>query len=120
MMSKGNDNGALKLLTENMSNEIFPLTGKTLKMLKPKHPGANEPLQEVVLQGPIRPVHPTVYEDMNEFLIFNAAMLTKGGSGPSGLDAVVGEKSLHHVLSEQQQHHLNCARRLHCLLKDSG
>ena len=56
-------------------------------MLKPKHPGANEPLQEVVLQGPIRPVHPTVYEDMNKFLIFNAAMPTKGGSGPSGLDA---------------------------------
>ena len=87
MMSKGNDNGALKLLTENMSDEVSLLTGKTLKMLKPKHPGANEPLQEVVLPGPIRPVHPTVYEDMNEFLIFNAAVLTKGGSGPSGLDA---------------------------------
>ena len=49
MMSIGNVNGALKLLTENMSNGIFPfLTDKTLKMLKQKHPEANESLQEVV------------------------------------------------------------------------
>ena len=86
MMSKGNVNGALKLLTENMSNGILPLTDKTLKMLKQKHPKANELLQEVLLQGPTRPVHPIVYEDMDESLILKAAMLTKGGSEPSGLD----------------------------------
>ena len=51
MMSKGNVNGALKLLTENMSNGILPLNDKTLKMLKQKHPEANEPPQEVLLQG---------------------------------------------------------------------
>ena len=87
MMSKGNVNGALKLLTENMSNGILPLNDKTLTMLKQKHPEANEPPQEVLLQGPTRPVHPIVYEDMDESLILKAAMLTKGGSGPSGLDA---------------------------------
>ena len=43
MMSKGNVNGALKILTENMSNEILPLNDKTLKMLKQKHPEVNEP-----------------------------------------------------------------------------
>ena len=52
MMSKGNVNGALKILTENMSNEILPLNDKTLKMLKQKQPEANEPPQEVLLQGP--------------------------------------------------------------------
>ena len=87
MMSKGNVNGALKLLTENMPNEILPLNDKTLHMLKQKHPEANERPQEVLLQGPARPVHPIVYEDMDESFIFKAAMLTKGGSGPSGLDA---------------------------------
>ena len=51
-MSNGNANGALKLLTENMSNEQ--------KLTK-----ANEPSSEILLQGPIRPVHPTVYEDMD-------------------------------------------------------
>ena len=87
MMSKGNVNGALKLLTENMSNGILPLNDKALTMLKQKHPEANEPPQEVLLQGPTRPVHPIVYEDMDESLILKAAMLTKGGSGPSDLDA---------------------------------
>ena len=87
MMSKGNVNGALKLLTENMSNGILPLNDKTLTMLNQKHPEANEPPQEVLLQGPTRPVHPIVYEDMDESLILKVGMLTKGGSGLSGLDA---------------------------------
>ena len=87
MMSKGNVNGALELLTENMSNGILPLNDKTLKMLKQKHSEANEPPQEVLLQGRTWPGHPIVYEDMDQSLILKAAMLTKGGSGPSGLDA---------------------------------
>ena len=49
MMSKGNINGALKVLTENMSNGILPLNDKTLTMVKQKHPEANEPPQEVLL-----------------------------------------------------------------------
>ena len=32
LMRKGNVNGAFKHLTENMPNEILPLTSKTLKM----------------------------------------------------------------------------------------
>ena len=43
LMGKGNVKGALKVLTENVSNGILPLTDKTLKMLKQKHPEANEP-----------------------------------------------------------------------------
>ena len=74
-------------MTENIPNGILPLNDKTLKMLKQKHPEANEPPQEVLLQGPVRPVHPIVYEDMNESPILKAAMLTKGGSAPSDLDA---------------------------------
>ena len=87
MMSKGDFNRALKLLTENMSNGILPLTDKTGKMLKQKHPEAKEAPQEVLLQGPTRTVHPIEYEDMEESLILKAAMLTKGESGPAGLDA---------------------------------
>ena len=87
MINKGNVKGALKLLTESMSNGMLPLNDKTLTMLKQKHPKANEPPQEVLLQGSTRPIHPILYENMDESLILKAAMLTKGGSGPSGLDA---------------------------------
>ena len=69
-----------------MSNGILPLNDKTLEILKQKHPEGNEPPQEVLLQRPVRPVHPIVYEDMHESLILKAAMLTKSGSEISGLD----------------------------------
>ena len=37
-MSKGNVNGAIKLLTNKMDNGILPLNEETLKMLRQKHP----------------------------------------------------------------------------------
>ena len=40
--SKGNVNGALKLLANIMSNGILPLSNKTLELLKHKHP---EPME---------------------------------------------------------------------------
>ena len=40
MMNKGDIDGPLKLLTENMLSEILPLNEKTLKILKQKHPEA--------------------------------------------------------------------------------
>ena len=40
---------------------------------------------EILLQGPKQPVQPIVPEDMGKLFILEAAMLTKGGSGPSGL-----------------------------------
>ena len=78
MMSKGNVKRVLKLLTENMSNRILPLNDKILEMLKQKYPEANKSPQEALLQGPTQPVHPIVYEDMDESLTLKAAILTKG------------------------------------------
>ena len=67
LMSKGNVNGALKLLTKNVSNGFLPL--------------------KVLIEGPVRKIHPVVCNDFDESLILKAAMLMKGGSGPSDLDA---------------------------------
>ena len=72
IMNKGSVNGALQLSTENMSNGLLPLKQKQ------KHPEANEPFQEVLLQRQTRSVHPVVYEDTNESLILKAAILRKG------------------------------------------
>ena len=84
LISKGNLNGALKLLMNNMLNGILPLTDETLQLLKQKHP---ESPPEVLIEGPITKIHSVVYDDNDESLILKAAMLTKGGSTPSGLDA---------------------------------
>ena len=70
-----------------MSNGNLLLNDKALHMLKQKHPEANEPPQEVLIQGLTRRVHSKIYKDMDESLILKAEMLTKGGTGPSSIDA---------------------------------
>ena len=38
LMQKGNVNGALKLLTNNMSNGILPLTDEIVHLSRTRHP----------------------------------------------------------------------------------
>ena len=87
LITKGNVNGTLKLLRNGMPNGILPLYDKTLNLLKQKHLEPKESSPETLLQGPFRPIHPVAYDDIDESLVMRALMLTKGGSGPSGLDA---------------------------------
>ena len=87
LMQKGNVNGALKLLTNNMSNGVLPLNDATLNQIKIKHPEGKDASPDVLLHGPIKRIHPVAYEDIDESLILKAATQTKGGSGPSGMDA---------------------------------
>ena len=86
LMQKGNVNGALRLLTNNMNNEILPLIDETLHLLHTKHPEMQNAHEEVLLQGPIKQVLPVVYEALNETLVSKAALKIKGGHGPSGFD----------------------------------
>ena len=87
LMQKGNVKGVLKLLTNNMSNGILPLTDETFQFLHAKYPESKEATPDVLFQRPIRQVHTVVYDDIDEVLVMKAAVKTKGGSGPSGLDA---------------------------------
>ena len=70
-----------------MNNGILPLTDETLQLLHAKHPERKETTPDVLLQGPIRQVHPVIYDDIDEAFVMKAAMKTKGCSGPSGLVA---------------------------------
>ena len=87
LMSQGNVNGALKLLTDNMDCGILPLNKETLELLVQKHQEPREPSPKILIQGPTKPIHPVAYADMDESVIMKALMLRKDGSGPSGLDA---------------------------------
>ena len=77
LMSKGNVNGTLKLLTNNMSNGILPLTDAKLQPRKQKHPESREPPPEVLIEGSVRKINPAVYVDVRESLVLKALMLTK-------------------------------------------
>ena len=85
-MQKGNVNGALKLLTNKMSNGILPLTEETLSQLEIKYPDNRDASDDVLLNDPIKEIHPIVFDPVVEEMVLRAASITKGGSGPSGLD----------------------------------
>ena len=85
-MSKGNVNGAMKLLTNNMENGILPLDSDTIKLLRQKHPEARNADEDILLPDIPEKIHPIRYEDLTPELIRESSMRTKGGAGPSGLD----------------------------------
>ena len=70
-----------------MSHGILPLKKETLGLLIQKHPESEEATKDVILQGPIKEANPIVFETIDESLILKSAQATKGGSGPSGMDA---------------------------------
>ena len=81
-MQKEKVNGAVKLLTNNMSNGILLLTDETLLrtyLLRTKHPEMQNAHEEVLLQEPIKQVHPVIYEAIDKALISKAALKMKGG-----------------------------------------
>ena len=86
-MQKGSVNGALKILTINMSGGILRLTYETLQLLELKHPDAKDTSQQALLHKPIQKLHPIVYEEIDVELIKKEAIRTKEGSDSSGLDA---------------------------------
>ena len=86
-MQKENVNGALKLLTDNMDHGILPLNDDTISKLKMKHPQASAPDPTILLPDEGLNIHPVRYEDITAEEVRKAAINTKGGSGPSGLDA---------------------------------
>ena len=77
LMSKGNVNGALKLLTNNMSNRVLPLTDAKRQPLKQKHRESREPPPELLIEGSVRKINPVVYNDIRESLILKASILKK-------------------------------------------
>ena len=93
-MQKGDLNSAIKVLTNNMSGGVLPLNDETLKTLHDKHPQGKDIDDNIMLQGPIKPIHPIVYNAIDETTIIKAVKMTKGGAGPSGMDAMSWRKPL--------------------------
>ena len=50
LSKKGNINGAIKLLTNNMQNGVLPLNEKTLELMRQKHPKVSPATESVLLK----------------------------------------------------------------------
>ena len=51
-IQKGNVNGKIKLLKNNMQGGVFPLNKETINLLRQKHPKSQNPNEDFLLQGP--------------------------------------------------------------------
>ena len=70
-----------------IKGSILPLDDKTLSFLQQRHPALSELNEKVFLRGEEPSVHPVVFADIDENIVKEVALKTKGGSGTSGLDA---------------------------------
>ena len=86
-MRKGNIHNAMKLLTNNMKNGVLPLNKKTLEQLKQKHPQRRDADPEIMLPDKPEEIHPIKFDSIDAENVRKAALKTRGGAGPSGLDA---------------------------------
>ena len=86
-MKKSKVNAALKLLTNNMKDGILPLNIQTLNSLKEKHPESKVGSIDILLTDISQRVHPIKFAGIDEEMVRKAAIKTKGGSGPSTMDA---------------------------------
>ena len=79
-MQKDNVDSAFKLITNNMQNEILPLTEATLKLLKQKHPKPAPSTEEVLLLDRPESIHQIKYKNINADVVRNAVLKTQGVS----------------------------------------
>ena len=87
LMKRGKTSAAIKLLTANMEGGILPLNEETLNLLHEKHPEPSEMSIDALVDHIPEDIHSVVFDAIDGESIIKSAIKTKGGSGPSGLDA---------------------------------
>ena len=86
-MNKGNINSAIKILSNNMENGILSLNDTTFNLLNQKHPCERKAGKQFLFDDIRQSIHKIKYECIDAEVIRNTALRTRGGSGPSGMDA---------------------------------
>ena len=83
----GQVNSALRYLSDDQGGGILPLSDDVMEQLKEKHPEPQGVQLGSLLFGPIKDVPDTLYYEINGDMVRDAALITKGSGGPSGVDA---------------------------------
>ena len=87
LMFQGKVHAALRLLDKESSLGVASLNDKTMEDLRNLHPKAEPANNETLLPGEVPYFDPVIFCNIDEAAIATAATRTKGGAGPSGLDA---------------------------------
>ena len=86
-MSKRNESSAIKLVSNNMKGGALPLNKETKDLIKVKHPVGKAASEDTKLHGPLPTIENIIFDIINDSMVLEAAKITKGGSGPSRMDA---------------------------------
>ena len=87
LVMSGQINSALRYLSGENRGGVLPLTDDVMKQLREKHPGAQEAQLGTLVFGPTEQVHDSIFQQINEEMVREAALKTKGSGGPSGVDS---------------------------------
>ena len=87
LMFEGKVTAAVRMICDQESKGLLPLSDETLTQLKAKHPAPAGIADDTLLHGPIMEVDDTYFSGINGDLIFRAAKFTNGAAGPSQTDA---------------------------------
>ena len=117
LILQGKVNAALRYLDENGNSGVLSLTQEVLQELREKHPKPAKVQPHTLLMGPIDEVSPALFDQIDEEMIFKAAMHTKGAGGPSNFDAdqyrrILCSKNFHTVGKELREQIAIMARTL--------
>ena len=81
---EGQINSAMCFLNDDAGGGGLPLTDDVMLQLRQKHPEAQEKIG-TLLHGPVQKIPESLYLEINGEMIREAALRTKGSSGPSGV-----------------------------------
>jgi hypothetical protein len=87
LVKAGKVAAAVKLLTEGENGGVLSLDDQTMALLVQKHPAAEKAQPNTLLPGPQEQIHPAIFDAITSEVVMKAALKTKGGSGPSGMDS---------------------------------
>ena len=87
LMKKGRVRNSLRLISKEGSNGPLQLTAEVREELRKKHPKAVVAEKEVKIQEQSGSEASYLFEGIDEMMVWNKALKTQGGAGPSGLNA---------------------------------
>ena len=81
--------GKIKAALRYLSTQAVPLfiNNEVIQKLKKLHPDGEDIQEGSALFGPAISIHPSAFESIDGEMFFKAALQSRGGAGPSGLDA---------------------------------
>ena len=85
-MRAGKVSTAIRSLSEEDTNGVLQISQDTLRLLANKHPPASDQ-EGILLGGDATPPNAVIFERITGDLVWKKAMKTRGGAGPSGMNA---------------------------------